>query len=348
MMCSTPEITLQLPDPPTGKTGWPWDDAARVVMDTAGQVESQPRISIVTPSFNQAAYLEETIRSVLLQGYPNLEYMIIDGGSKDGSLGIIQKYAPWLAYWESTPDRGQAHAINKGFERATGEIITFQNSDDLYLPGAFAEAARLWPEWKDHGALVGGFVYIDERSQRTDELERPPQLPGAGPHDLSLGIPYRLHQVATFFNRQALDAVGRWLREDLQYTLDRELLFRVARQYPIYCVNQALGAFRRHTTSKSVSQILPFAEEFARLHLLFIDGNPARDRLRRQAARTWMGRGYVKFALARPGSLAAASALLGALRFRPGYMLQAGYYNYWLRALNLKTVHLGMPTLESE
>ena len=97
-----------------------------------------PRVSIVTPSYNQSEFIEETIRSVLLQGYPNLEYIILDGASTDGSVDIIRKYAPWLAYWVSEPDRGQTHAINQGWRYATGNIVTYINSDDCYLQGTIS------------------------------------------------------------------------------------------------------------------------------------------------------------------------------------------------------------------
>ncbi len=102
----------------------------------------KPLISIVTPSYNQVQFLEQTILSVLEQDYPNMEYMVVDGGSQDGSLALIQKYASDLCWWISEPDRGQGHAIQKGFRRATGEYLAWINSDDYYLPGAISAAIK--------------------------------------------------------------------------------------------------------------------------------------------------------------------------------------------------------------
>jgi len=112
-----------LPPPPNDRVGWPWTEATPPAGETLPDGRPWPKISIVTPSYNQGQFIEETIRSVLLQGYPNLEYLIIDGGSTDGSVEIIRKYEPWLAYWVSERDGGQSEAINKGFRRATGEIV---------------------------------------------------------------------------------------------------------------------------------------------------------------------------------------------------------------------------------
>ena len=122
MRCPT---LAELPSPLPGTTGWPWREETRQLPNTLPDGSPWPRISIVTPSFNQGKYIEETIRSILLQGYPNLEYIIMDGGSNDGSLEIIKKYEPWLALWVSEKDRGQSHAINKGFLSSTGDVVAW-------------------------------------------------------------------------------------------------------------------------------------------------------------------------------------------------------------------------------
>src|SRR5918996_5491103 len=151
MRCPT---LSQLLPPSPGKIGWPWTEESAQLPETMPDGCVWPRISIVTPSYNQGQFIEETIRSVLLQGYPSFEYIVIDGGSTDDSKEIIQKYEPWLTYWVSEPDRGQAHAINKGFARATGDIIQWVNSDDLLTPGALAEVGRLIS--LNPGAMIAG------------------------------------------------------------------------------------------------------------------------------------------------------------------------------------------------
>ncbi len=128
MSCPT---LADLPSPPSNQTGWMWNEESSQLPENMPDGHQLPRITIVTPSYNQGQFLEATIRSVLLQGYPNLEYIIIDGGSSDNSVEIIRKYEPWLAYWVSEKDRGQAHAINKGFAHATGSIYAYLNSDDF-------------------------------------------------------------------------------------------------------------------------------------------------------------------------------------------------------------------------
>ena len=137
-------MNLPFPPAPEGKTGWPWTEIPEPMPETLPDGSPWPKISVVTPSFNQGQFIEETIRSVLLQGYPNLEYIIIDGGSTDNTLEVIRKYEPWLTYWVSEPDRGQSHAINKGIGKAMGEILFWLNSDDLVLPSVFFRIAKMF------------------------------------------------------------------------------------------------------------------------------------------------------------------------------------------------------------
>src|SRR5882762_8349036 len=123
---------------------WLWRED-RIQLDSTMQNGlAWPKISIVTPSYNQGQYIEETIRSIIMQGYPNLELIIIDGGSKDNTVDIIRQYEKDIAYWVSEKDNGQTHAINKGFEKATGEILAYLNSDDIYMPYTFRLIAEMF------------------------------------------------------------------------------------------------------------------------------------------------------------------------------------------------------------
>ena len=132
----------KFPLPPPGQSGWPWTSKFERPPDGRTEELTWPAITVITPSFNQSQYLEETIRSVLLQGYPRLQYIVIDGGSTDGSVALIQKYSSWLSAWVSEKDRGQSHAINKGFDIARGDVIGWLNSDDVYAEGALHHVGR--------------------------------------------------------------------------------------------------------------------------------------------------------------------------------------------------------------
>lgn len=200
-----------------------------------------PRVSIVTPSYNQGQFIEETIRSVLLQGYPNLEYIIIDGNSTDNSVEIIQKYAPWLTYWVSEPDRGQSHAINKGLARATGAIFNWLNSDDQLKPGALAELARVWSNTHAH-LIAGGGVTIDSASNSVVKEWHP--NPPRRPTDFVMHNRVILSQPSTFLSMELVKDV-RGLREDLNYVLDWEFYLR--------CMLYLRGQFRTSTTSALLS-----------------------------------------------------------------------------------------------
>jgi glycosyltransferase involved in cell wall biosynthesis len=156
------EIPTEPSPRPSGSSGWPWKEESLSWPAMMPDGRPWPRISIVTLSYNQGAFIEEAIRSVLLQKYPNLEYIIIDGGSTDGSVEVIRTYEDQLAYWSSEPDRGPAAALNKGFQLATGEIFGFLNADDLYLPGCFRKIANRFSTHPSTDVLYGNGLMTDE------------------------------------------------------------------------------------------------------------------------------------------------------------------------------------------
>jgi glycosyltransferase involved in cell wall biosynthesis len=207
-----------------------------------------PRISIVTPSYNQAAYLEETIRSVLLQGYPNLEYWIMDGGSTDDSVEIIRRYEPWLSGWMSERDEGQSHAINKGLERASGDLLAYINSDDLYLPGALHAVAAYHLQNPLAGLIYGQCQVIDPAGNVLGML---PARRASARRMIQRGD--YLPQPATFWTRAAMEMVGHF-DTSLHYAMDYDYFIRVARSFPLAYLPMPLAAFRRHRVSKTVSQ----------------------------------------------------------------------------------------------
>lgn len=246
-------ITVQdLPE--TIKIGWPWT-ADNLTLDWAFAPGVQwPKISIVTPSYNQAQYLEETIRSVLLQGYPNLEYIIIDGGSTDGSLEIIKKYAPWLDYWVSEKDAGQSQAINKGFAHSSGEIMAWINSDDSYMPGALYHVAKAFQDNKT--LWVAGSV---DRIDAEGKILIPGKHYEQSLENWYVGAPYL--QPGIFWSRALWEKAG-LLDESLNYSFDYDLLMRFIQHQPFaHLVDQHLANFRIHAESKSGKDQLKFMPE---------------------------------------------------------------------------------------
>ncbi len=215
-----------------------------------------PRVSIVTPSFNQAQFIEETIRSVLLQGYPNLEYLVIDGGSTDGSVEIIKKYERWLTYWVSESDRGQAHAINKGFERTTGEILAWINSDDKYCPWAFDVVGSIFSacpqvEWvTSSSGITWGPTGLPTGCGHIDGFSRSGFYLG---QNLGSRRYFRgwIQQESTFWRRSLWERAGSQVREDLRYAVDFELWARFWQYAELVTVNIPLGGFRIHGNQKS-------------------------------------------------------------------------------------------------
>ncbi len=246
------------------KTGWPWTEESNPIPERMPDGSQWPKVSIVTPSFNQGEYLEETIRSVLLQGYPNLEYIIIDGGSSDESKEIIKKYAPWLKFWVSESDRGQTHAINKGIQHCSGEIFAYINSDDFYYPNTFKEIATLYHQ---HGrrpdTWIGGQIHkIDEAGQ---VLSTNRNRYGSSPADWYFhGLKENdtsIAQQGSFWSLQIFEQAGMF-DESFNFSFDREYFVRMYSR-GIKCIDSEgiYAAFRLHPLSKTVSSNLTFDEE---------------------------------------------------------------------------------------
>lgn len=223
------------------------------------------KISIVTTNFNGAAWLEQTIQSVLGQNYPNLEYIVIDGGSSDGSQRIIEKYEKQLAYWESEPDRGFAHAYNKGFVRATGDIMAWLNSDDLLTSWALETVARCFSDQPQVQWLTSLYPMVCGNSGRTmlrpaDPFNRELFYKGV----YGLVLPF-IQQESTFWRRELWEAAGATLDENLSLAIDTELWARFFKQTELYAVTSPIGCFRYRQDSKSGRDIKAYYEEMAKV-----------------------------------------------------------------------------------
>jgi glycosyltransferase involved in cell wall biosynthesis len=190
-----------------------------------------PKLSVITPSFNQGRYIERTIRSVLDQGYPNLEYVIVDGGSTDETLEIVRRYEDRLAWWVSEPDEGQSEAINKGIERTSGEIVAYINSDDYYLPGAFEKVIAAF-EGSGASWVAGGALDVEEgdppKRLRVWRPKPPTYCEGRikGRHWWML-VPWHVPQPSSFWRRELFERFGPF-RLDMHYAFDAEFMLRLA------------------------------------------------------------------------------------------------------------------------
>ena len=209
-----------------------------------------PLVSIVTPSFNQSQYLEQTILSVLQQDYPAIEYIIIDGGSTDGSVDIIRRYEDRLAYWVSEPDKGQSHALNKGFAKTTGEILAWQNADDFYEPGAIATAITAY---KRHpGSIIAGHGWFLDETTGDRWLKRPYGITFANMVKFWEGKWSWIVPAILFPRKAYLESGG--FDENLHYVMDHDLFCRLLQRCSVVYVKDLLATFRLHPESKSGSR----------------------------------------------------------------------------------------------
>jgi glycosyltransferase involved in cell wall biosynthesis len=240
-----------LPAPPLGRTGWPWTEESPR-LPTGERGKGWPRISIVTPSYNQDSFLEEAIRSVLLQGYPDLEYILMDGGSRDDSLNVVRKYEQWLTYWVSERDHGQADALRKGFDKARGQLLGWINADDLLAPCALqvvADAYVRHPQFGLYAGTVENFTHVPFEENREVVKQ----------HNISfmdLLLPTfdrkpRFHQPGIFFTSDLYRGSG-GIDPSYYYRMDYDLIVRMLDNNARVCyLDETIAYFRKHAASKT-------------------------------------------------------------------------------------------------
>ena len=223
-----------------------------------------PRISIVTPSYNQGAFIEQTIQSVLDQGYPNLEYIVIDGGSTDMTIEVIRKYEKHLAYWTSEKDRGAADAIAKGFDRASGDILGWLNSDDLFVPGALHAVAEVMSR-PDVDVAFGNAYWIDSEGKIIGERRQTPFSRKGYLYGESM-----LMQPATLWKRDIYLKCG-GIDRSFRFAFDTDLFFRfVIHGARFKHVNKCLASYRIHSTSKSTNDETICRQDLERIRQTYL------------------------------------------------------------------------------
>ena len=210
------------------------------------QQKDQPLVSIITPSFNQGSFIEETIQSVFVQDYSNIEYIVMDGGSTDNTIEILKRYEGKL-HWVSEKDRGQTDAINKGFRMAKGDIFAWLNSDDVYLPGAVSKAVTYLKSYPDIGMVYGKTKFCNIKSQVVGEYPTEPL------NYKRLAVFNFICQPSVFFRKEVLYAVG-GLDLKLHYAMDYDLWIRIANRFGVNYLPEFLSMYRLHGESKTVAE----------------------------------------------------------------------------------------------
>ena len=245
-------------------------------------LQDHPRISVVTPSFNQGEFLEATLRSVIAQGYPELEYVVIDGGSSDESVGIIERYDADLAYWVSEPDLGHAHALNKGFAQTSGEIMCWINSSDLYYPWTLETVAEIFSQLPQVDWITGTRSMFDVHG-RPREVS---SASGVNVYDVLAGhYRYYIQQESVFWRRSLWDRAGAGLDQTLTCAADLDLWLRYLRLAPLCRVETLLGGFRVHGDPLGKAGDDLYGSEAAELHSRFVSHYDRRSLVRARVIR---------------------------------------------------------------
>lgn len=236
-----------LPTPTGSNKGWPWDWESYTHAS-----ENLPTISVITPSFNQGEFLEAALRSVLLQNYPNLEYIVLDGGSTDNSIEIIRRYAPWLSYWRSGQDQGQYHAINEGFSRSNGDIMLWLNSDDMLFPNALNSLADIFSHFTSVEWLTGMQVFFDRSGKKIQPLNSLPYNRWFMRHGCyeSRTIHWVM-QEATAWRRSLWEKAGGYIDTSHELAGDFELWYRFSQHSQLYSASVLIGGNRQHAGQKT-------------------------------------------------------------------------------------------------
>lgn len=273
----------ELPLPVLDRVGWPWTDEALPSAEKIVDGMSWPKISVVTPSYNQGQFIEQTVRSVLLQRYPNLEFIIIDGGSTDQTIEIIRKYEPWLAYWVSEPDQGQSHAINKGIQKASGDILLWLNSDDICLPGSFHLVAQIFRKDSNLRLISGQAHMIDPQGRMIGEL----RSQFTSWDELATNPRNSVRQISTFFSRSLFDELG-FIDENLHIAMDTDLLVRFTQFHTPFILNTYLTAYRLHADAKTSTQLIKGYEESDRTRIKYLTNKELAASYHKRSARNWL------------------------------------------------------------
>ena len=253
-------LLSQIPKPNTNIKGWPWTEETSP--DIYREHISWPKISIVTPSYNQGDFIEETIRSILLQNYPNLEFIVIDAASTDDTIDIIRRYSPWITHWESEEDRGQSHAVNKGIDKADRLLFNWVNSDDSLTKGALYRVAKAYNNNEEKNIFIGIATIItlgNENAQHEVSTSTLSDYESIGKFLAN----YNICQPATFLNLSAVKDVGA-LDESFHCMMDGELLGRIMFRYGLDShafINELICKVNRHADTKTVRLRANFFEE---------------------------------------------------------------------------------------